>query len=251
MPPHGLQLAEPDLVDDQIEGDGVRLGQGRAFSVNNGTENLHRRLPVVKRLQQESRKILYEEVEYEAIRPLLEQLKLSRASSEIRTAALPQNLRAKVNLGRAIPPATFAHVEKTLKAAQLGKSGVKIDYVITLTYSQANYVFRSDCTYLISGAVGLTGSSTVFEGGSVIKYAPLSYAYLSVQTPIVWKGTAYAPVVMTARDDNSIGEVVSGSTGNPWGRITPIPPFNLSATRPPNQPPSNTCVSVSRKREFN
>jgi hypothetical protein len=74
-------------------------------------------------------------------------------------------------------------------------------------------VFRGDSTYYISGDVNLYGAKTVFEAGTVIKYA--SGFSLAVNTPVDWQASPYRPVLMVAKDDNTFGENISTSTGNP------------------------------------
>ena len=92
------------------------------------------------------------------------------------------------------------------------KRGFVLDYS-TINTTQTNAILRGDVTYFISANVTLAGSNTTFEGGVVIKSA--TNVSLTVNTPLTWLATAYRPVVMTARDDNSVGETISGSTGNP------------------------------------
>ena len=73
--------------------------------------------------------------------------------------------------------------------------------------------FQSDSTYYVSSNVTMGGTNTTFDGGTILKYA--SDAGLTVNSPITWQGTPYLPVIMTAKDDNSDGGLISGSTGNP------------------------------------
>ena len=91
--------------------------------------------------------------------------------------------------------------------------GVVIDY-LTVAASVTNYVFNSDTTYYISGPVNLDGT-TVIEGGVVIKYAPTNTAKLSLSGPLACQTGLYRPGVLTSKNDNSVGETISGSTGNP------------------------------------
>ena len=88
---------------------------------------------------------------------------------------------------------------------------------VVLYGSQTNFTFQGDTTYYISGALNLYGTNT-FEGGAVIKYARgasliLNGAGNAVQT----LASAYRPVIFTARDDNSVGQTIGGSTGSPSG----------------------------------
>src|SRR5439155_7602543 len=88
------------------------------------------------------------------------------------------------------------------------RAGLLIDYQ-ALNTSQTNYQFNGDSTYFISGNVSLFGTNTTFEGGTVIKYT--NNVTLTVSTPITWQGSAYRPVVLTARDDPSAGESITPS----------------------------------------
>jgi hypothetical protein len=84
--------------------------------------------------------------------------------------------------------------------------------IVTVT-TQTNYTFQADTTYYVTNTVTLYGVTT-FEGGTVVKYA--QGAALNVSN-INWQATSYHPVVLTAKDDNSVGSAIRGSTGNPAG----------------------------------
>jgi len=93
---------------------------------------------------------------------------------------------------------------------------VSIDW--TLVSSAANFTFQNDTTYYISGTVNLSGSGsaptnvTTFEGGAVIKFAPTNSASITVTSPIKWDGADYRPVVLTARDDHTVGESIGSAS---------------------------------------
>jgi len=93
--------------------------------------------------------------------------------------------------------------------------GFVLDYQ-TVNGGLTNYTFRGDLTYYISGTVGLYGTNT-FEDGTVLKYAYGASINIGAGCGINWLGAPYHPVILTAKDDNSVGETVSGSTGNPTG----------------------------------
>jgi hypothetical protein len=70
---------------------------------------------------------------------------------------------------------------------------------------------------IISGTVTLFGTNT-FEGGAVLKYtngASLTLTVSTISSRANWLATAYRPVIFTAKDDDSVGETISGSTGTP------------------------------------
>jgi len=98
--------------------------------------------------------------------------------------------------------------------AGLLADGVVIDYALTLVTSANNFTFQSDTTYHIAGIFNLTGTTTI-EGGCVVKFAPNSSASLVLHGPVNCQTAPYHPAVLTARDDDSVGETPSASTGNP------------------------------------
>ena len=89
---------------------------------------------------------------------------------------------------------------------------VNVPSYTVLYGSLTNYIFQGDTTYYIPGTVNLYGTNT-FEGGAVLKYA--ANAQINVVSNLVWLATAYRPVIFTAKDDNSAGASINGSTGNP------------------------------------
>ena len=104
---------------------------------------------------------------------------------------------------------------------------------VVLFGPQSNYTFQGDTTYYIVGAVNLYGTNT-FEGGAVIKYATNASIVLQ-STNLNWQASSYRPVIFTAKDDNSVGAAISGSTGSPSGYYAnpALKFFNASSTRAP------------------
>lgn len=92
------------------------------------------------------------------------------------------------------------------------EQGFVLDYPILNGTQPPNYTFQGDTTYEISGTVVLSGT-TIFEPGTVLKYAPgteISFSFSS--TPdIQCQGTPYRPIIFTARDDDSVGQPVNDS----------------------------------------
>lgn len=119
------------------------------------------------------------------------------------------------------------HAIRTLTVCCFAGISMYTSGQVTVT-SQANYLFKSDTTYYVPNAVTLTGTTT-FEGGTVIKYA--AGASLTVSA-VNCMGTPYHPVIFTAKDDNSVGTTVPGSTGNPnyYGYAAPALNFALGAS---------------------
>jgi hypothetical protein len=97
-------------------------------------------------------------------------------------------------------------------SVQLPDRGLLLDY-FTMISTNA-FTFQCDTTYYISGTVNLSGT-TVCEGGTVIKFTNSPTAKISMSGPLVCKAGQYRPIVMTSKDDNTVGASITGSTGNP------------------------------------
>lgn len=74
-----------------------------------------------------------------------------------------------------------------------------------------DFTFAQGETYLVSGPVTMTGVTTI-EGGTTIKYD--SSGSLDISDP-VFNTTSSNPAIFTSKDDDSVGEVIAGSTGSP------------------------------------
>jgi hypothetical protein len=92
-------------------------------------------------------------------------------------------------------------------------AGAKVPaYVIDweLVSSVNSNLWKGDTTYYISGQV--TVKTNVFEPNCVIKFAPTNNAKLTITGPATFLTTNYMPLILTARDDDSVGEVIGSST---------------------------------------
>jgi len=94
--------------------------------------------------------------------------------------------------------------------------GVVLDYDM-VNPSVTNMTFETGTTYDISGYVYLNGTTT-FQPGAVLKYERYSNLHsYSVHGTLDWLATPSQPVVLTAVDDNSVGDIIPTSTGSPSG----------------------------------
>src|SRR5205814_7740267 len=71
---------------------------------------------------------------------------------------------------------------------------------------------QGDTTYLIDGWLGFSGTTTI-EGGAVLKYA--DFSGLDLLGPLICKTGPYRPAVFTSANDDTVGETISGSSGDP------------------------------------
>jgi hypothetical protein len=114
------------------------------------------------------------------------------------------------------------------------RHGLMMDYQ-TWNGTQTNFIFQGDTTYYISGQFNLWQTNT-FEGGAVIKYTNGASISIVAARPngIIWQANAYHPVIFTAKDDNSVGEMLGVSTGNPMGYYasSALNPILISGSSP-------------------
>ncbi|HYV26896.1 MAG TPA: hypothetical protein VFA77_05155, partial [Candidatus Eisenbacteria bacterium] len=207
-PAKRVQMAMPDLINQDLNFGGVQMFLGRAFSVEGEqTDNGLPMIPIAKTWwQAEGRTFLTEQVEHEAIAPLLRDLPQAsnRKVGELRMARLEQ-LIAPV-AGKSQKAGSFQVAKNTRSARE---KGVVIDWR-TVT-NASTYTFASGQTYLVTNSVTIS-SSTIIESNAVIKFE--SNAVLTLSGTVTSPATDLA--FFTARDDDSIGEPIPGSpiTGN-------------------------------------
>ena len=210
-----IQTEEPQ--DENLDFGSMRMGPGKTFRLAAEEENL---TLVVKNwvIAEDGRRFLVEAVPPQAFSEALEQLP---AEADAGDAGLRKPYRNRLQALKSLPVTPDRRATQTalmrrlergrddIVLAQVARPGVVVDYA-TVNTSQNNYTFASDETYYISGAVILTGLTT-FEGGTVVKMDTSTSAKLEVQGPLTIDGGAYKPVIITAKDDNTVGETIVGS----------------------------------------
>lgn len=205
------------LVDETLDFGLMLMGPGRAFQMGprpgRGAVQPTQTVPVGKRwLQQDGRRFLLESVEYPDLKPHL--LELPRRPQAFNRRPVVPVARLLATLG--VPPTGVREKQGGMLVASLPLAGpgLVVDYDLMTTTT--NLTLRGDTTYYVSGAVTLSGTTTI-EGGAVVKYAPTNSPIISVQGPVSLTTSDFRPAVFTARDDNSVGETITGSTGTPSG----------------------------------
>jgi len=198
----------------------MQMVRGKAFEIGKSEETTVGKkdgIPVDKTWAHiNGRTFLIEAVSGKEMNP-----KLQNLPQPPTTAAIPatNSFLRKVSSARLIPPSRIAQSStNTMRIAKLDLNqtpGVVLDYTI-LDGTMEILDFQSNTTYYVSGFVSYDDTNTVtFEGGAVLKYA--TNASLLVGGQVVCLTGPANPVVFTAVDDNSVGEIISTSTGVPSG----------------------------------
>jgi hypothetical protein len=208
-----------EQTDWDLDFGSAQLGRGKAFSF--GKDALPGEAPVTKEwTKMDGRDILVEQVPVKALRSRLQGLPEGAALDPGRKAARLASARLPAPLRRTPASAAPAKPMEMAAAGSAPRGGLLLDYVFNLS-SATNFTFAADnyTTYYASGTVNLYGTVT-FEGGCVVKMAANASINIlpgAVAPRVEFGGTAFRPVVFTAKDDNSCGEAVSGSSGSPSG----------------------------------
>ena len=205
----GQVAIEPQWIDEQLDFGPMMMVSGRAFAL--GDTNASPALVVKRWLHVAGHDYLIEGVAYAAISNALAALP---PSSSMAPGVLPA--RPPYGADEAVGRNGGALPELMMAAAGRGASGpgagVVIDFL--LVNQQTNFTYQGDQTYLLSGPVYL-GRQTIFEGGAVIKYERGAKIHLA--GPATCLTDPYRPLVFTAKDDDTVGAVLPGSSGSPAG----------------------------------
>lgn len=222
------QMVSPDFVDEELTFGQSRIGKGAAFWRDNMLEEgpePQADHPVGKRWRSgNGRTILFESTEIHSIQEELDRLpeatwngawieqKKDRAIAQldIKTRTFPNHRFTLRNLTNSIEIA---------QAGRPSKGGLVLDWsFVNVTGTVTNYTFDAATTYYVSDQLNLNGTTTM-EGGTVIKLGPYSGGSpspsLFINGGFVSTTSIYRPITVTARDDNTIGVILSGSDGNP------------------------------------
>jgi hypothetical protein len=95
--------------------------------------------------------------------------------------------------------------------------GYSIDY--TVVASAANTRLAGNTTYYVSSSVVLSGTTTI-EKGAVIKFSGSGSPLLLVTGAVDCQTALGMPAILTGKDDDSVGETITGSSGAPSGTYT-------------------------------
>ena len=203
------QMAEPDVVEESLDFGDMKMPTGKAY-LQTGVGGLNQEVTVSKRwLKIGARTFLVESVAFDSLEPLLSQLPPARllASAQNAPSLYSDRRPPGPHLGnKKEQRILFAHEDS--KPTRLA-----LDYVVINTDTNA-LTCSANATYYVTGPVNV--SQLILQENAVIKFAPGAGAMLNAST-VTFPTNAFKPVIFTAKDDDSVGEVISGSTGSPSG----------------------------------
>jgi hypothetical protein len=241
-----------EAVDENLDFGVMGMGRGKAFRLNR--RGPYEDVPVQKSFRKlEGRDFLIEEVPLSEVANELEVLQTPEAASlPSATNAIKQTASLRLPLPPAPQTARLGTAPPMLAVQWTPPAqGFVMDYNCELKGDTNTVTLQGDTTYFVSGPYNVSGPLTI-EGGAVIKYtnnaAVYAGAYIAANGGVICQTSPYRMAVFTSQDDDSVGEFVPGSTGNPTVRRS-LDLFTLG-TKPCAGPGSCTRIApCCRARE--
>ena len=217
--PEKIAAGSRDFEDETLGFGEMRIGRGKAFKLGDEPQE-SKSVPVGKRWVKldSGRTFLVEEVRMQSISAGVQSLPKAKGSAQINTAPAGRGRTLMAALNAILP--TVAATERkqdditTAKHNVSERRGYVLDYQAVIP--EVDFTFKGDTTYYCTSNVNLYGTTTI-EGGTVVKFSTNANASLVIQGEVVFLTASYRPAIFTAKDDNSVGEVISGSSGSPTG----------------------------------
>ena len=221
-PAQRAAMASPDVVDETLKFGSMAMGLGRAYPVGGMATNQPGMTVPKQLVNQSGRNILIESVPWAAASAMLSKPQQSASINQSRKAGLERELpEARLAKTGTNFTARLAQVTKSspIKLALNSQpstlnrsSGFTMDY--DLVESCTDYDFYEGGTFLVEGDLSLDGTTTI-DDSVVLKYA--DFAKLTLNGAILNPGYIpnIAALVLTSLDDDSVGDIIDGSTGNP------------------------------------
>ncbi len=213
------QAAGPseELADGQddpvLDFGSLRMERGTAYLLHGRLDEV----PVRKSYEvlEDNRRFLIEHVPYLEVAPVLDRLQ-ARASKPGAALLAKRSFPGRRELAGSVRSRSRGREMAAIRPSRAAlPAGLVLDYYATLTSSITNYVMTNGSTFYVSGPVSVVGSLRV-ESGVVVKYASGgsidcgSAAFTMATEP-------YCVAHFTAKDDNTVGDAIAGSTGAPSG----------------------------------
>ncbi|HXD00550.1 MAG TPA: Ig-like domain-containing protein [Verrucomicrobiae bacterium] len=203
-----------DGADERLDFGIMKMERGKAFVMGSESNSV----PVNKAWTTvEGRTFLVEQVQFDDVATQLQSLPAYSGGGGGTNGTGVQQIRFQ-GFPKKLPPAPTlvkrANEKLKLAGTRPPEKGLVLDYLLK-NGSITNLTFQGDTTYLITGNVNLY-SNTVIEGGTVVKFTN-SNPNLTIYGPVTCQTAPYQMAVFTAKDDNTVGQQISGSTGSPSG----------------------------------
>jgi hypothetical protein len=215
------------VIDYQVLDWGeMKMGVGQTLFLNGQDAPLNVGEVTKQWVQVSNSTYLIESIPWTAISNQVQQLpqasNISPRQGSVRRTAFLESRPSQT--GRS-PKAT-----SRMKVAKLDTGGRRLVIDYDLLSSSGDVTLQGDTTYLVSSTVNITSVLTI-EGGAVVKFSYTNGINVSgTASNIVCLTSAYRMAVFTSMNDNSVGQVISGSTGTPTVSDTYII-FTLQSTQ--------------------
>ncbi len=229
---------DPGLSDETILFADMTIGDGTAFPLNSDPDKMDASPVHVGKewaVLDAGRTFLIEKTDFSDVVAELEKLPKLGAAQPLpldpKQAARAPRPRQQMLAATTQPPerdkrevradaqARPADRKMEMAAAFPSRPGYVLDYVINLTATfLTSYRFLSGQTYLILGSVTVNSTlaaPAVIEGGAVIKYTNGIDNRIRFTGPVSCQTRPGLPAYFVGLDDNSLGELIPNSTGNP------------------------------------
>lgn len=229
------------LTDTILAFGSMQMGRGRAFVAADRGQEVKAKLGGLRVDKEFStlsgRKVLIESVSHRQLKRFLEK---SAGPNKLGAALRPKESKVQLlaSAGRVLPARLAAKTltpNARIRMAWAGAPGrqeqasvrppqrdlaapsLVWDYIFEFTNTIVGpFVFKADTTYFVDGYVGFPADVT-FEGGSVLKFGNETQCYLEMGGggPVTCQTGPYRPIVLTSKDDDTIGVILPQSTGSP------------------------------------
>jgi hypothetical protein len=225
-----IHVIDEGLADETLLFGETRIEAGKAFVLG----DVGNSIPVAKAwIQADDRTFLAEAVRYSRMRPLLDGLQAQAGKAKDQ----PVRRAAQVVNDRRAIIAQFVRADKKeqlvadMSISAAPKGGALLNRrAVVLDYQTVNGNLSSpwftNGTYRVSGPTYLSGEAT-FSGGAVFKYDVGAMLQVNSGATVKFEGSAYRPVIFTGKDDNSVGQVIAGSTGSPGNTYYANPALSI------------------------
>lgn len=207
----------PDgLSDETVDFSSMTMPTGKAFAIGDADADA-RPVPVFKQwiVLTSGRTFLVEQIPVAAVREQLERLPASGRGAGLNPRRSGSGKSLLAALESVLPEPMETVAPPPVRMARLDSwspRGFLLDY--SVLHTDTNFTFKGDTTYYVTNTVNLSGT-TVIEGGTVVKFSTNHLAEINVTGTLDCRTGQYRPAIFTVMDDNTVGETIAGSTGNP------------------------------------